>query len=86
MSIIKTIYEDEMTAVDVTDFGMVGVAIEAHGLTVTMVYDPDEAVAIGNALIAAGAEAGAQCCAEGCCEPATEFGPLHIVEDTLPGL
>jgi hypothetical protein len=78
---IKNIYEDEMTCVDVLDNGMAGLMIEAHGLSTSMIYDPDEAVAIGQALIAAGAEAGAQCCAEGCCEPATEFEPLRIVDE-----
>lgn len=83
---IKTIYQDEMTSVDVLDNGMAGLMIEAHGLNMSMIYDPDEAVAIGQALIAAGAEAGAQCDCEGCFEAATEFedSGLRLVDDEEP--
>jgi hypothetical protein len=79
----RTIYQDERNMVDVEGDGTVRLCIGSfHGETFTWAtLEPDEAVELGNALVAAGAEAGAQCCAEGCCEPATEFGPLRGVDE-----
>ena len=77
---MRTVYRDERHTVDVSDHNHVALMIEAfHGETFFVNnLEPEEAIALGNALVAAGAEAGAQCCADGCSEVATEFG------DTIP--
>ena len=82
----RTVFQDERNMVDVDDNCTVHLCIGSyHGETFTWTnLDPHEAVALGRGLIAAGAEAGAQCCADGCMEAATEFGPLRVVEDA-PG-
>lgn len=86
------VFSDDRNMVDVNDDETVSLCIGSiHGETYTWTtLEPEEAIALGNALVAAGAEAAAQCCGEGCLEAATEFEDespsLFVVDDMPPEL
>lgn len=70
---MRIVFQDETHTIEVHPNRSVWHSIDRDDLVTSYWYAPEEAVEVAHALLAAGAEAGGQCCAEGCTNPATEF-------------